>query len=60
MVKIIRKGTRQTRECATCGCYFSFDEEDTRSITSDDRFSGASKFIPCPQCGKNVVLEGTK
>jgi hypothetical protein len=60
MVKIIRKGTRQTKECTECGCYFSFDEEDTKCMTNDS-FNGISnKFIPCPQCGKMVALGGTR
>jgi predicted RNA-binding Zn-ribbon protein involved in translation (DUF1610 family) len=59
MVKIIKMGTRRTKECTTCGCYFSFDEEDTKCMTNDS-FKGVSKFIPCPQCGKNVVLEATR
>ena len=29
MIKIIRHGTRQTKECEHCGCLFSYDETDT-------------------------------
>lgn len=64
MIKIIRMGTKQTKECTECGCYFSFDEEDVKKMTNinigDNPFNGTSKFIYCPQCKHAIALEAIK
>ena len=36
MIKIIRHGTRQTKECERCGCLFSYDEVDICNVPSID------------------------
>ena len=56
MIKIIRHGTRQTKECEHCGCLFSYDEVDTMIETKLD--FKATRFIECPQCKEKIVLEG--
>ena len=54
MIKIIRHGTRQTKECEHCGCLFSYDEVDII-------YKVPSKhIIECPQCKEKIVLEATK
>ena len=58
MIKIIRHGTRQTKECECCGCLFSYDEVDTFIETKLD--FKATRFIECPQCKEKIVLEATR
>lgn len=53
MIKIIRHGTRQTKECERCGCLFSYDEVDICKVPS-------THIIECPQCKEKIVLEATK
>lgn len=55
MIKIIKKGTRDIRECKTCGCLFSFDEEDVESVFKNGRID--YKCVKCPQCSYKVMLE---
>lgn len=54
MIKIIKHGTRDTRECEKCGCLFSFDEEDILGG------HGLRKHIECPQCRHDLTLKMTK
>lgn len=56
MIKIIKKGTRDIRECDNCGCLFSFDEIDTTFVNE----MNVKKYIKCPQCGKNIILEAIR
>ena len=58
MIKIIRHGTRQIKECEHCGCLFSYDEVDTFIETKLD--FKETRFIECPQCKEKIVLEATK
>lgn len=51
MKTIIKKGTKNTRECNACGCLFSFDEED---ICCGLIFS--PRYVKCPQCDRPVDL----
>lgn len=54
MIKIIKHGTRDIRECNACGCLFSFDNEDKKF-----KFRGGSSeysYVICPQCCSKVVL----
>ena len=54
MKKIIKKGTRDIRECESCGCLFSFDEEDIE-ITRR-RKKETEKYVICPQCDHKVII----
>lgn len=54
MIKIIKEGTRDIRECESCGCLFSFDAED---ISVDQRIK---RYIKCPQCENKIILEQIK
>ena len=58
MIKIIRHGTRQIKECEHCGCLFSYDEVDTFIETKLD--FKETRFIECPQCKEKIVLEATR
>lgn len=53
MIKILRKGTRQKLACDGCGCYFSFETEDTRLINEH-------YCVNCPQCDRVLELPGKK
>lgn len=52
MIKIIKKGTRQTVECEKCGCLFSFDANDINYGNQRD----PEKTINCPQCMNKIDL----
>ena len=58
MIKIIRHGTRQIKECEHCGCLFSYDEVDTFIETKLD--FKETRFIECPQCKEKIVLEAMR
>ena len=63
MIKIIRHGTRQTKECERCGCLFSYDEVDTlidSKLDSNTFEAHATRVIECPQCKEKIVLEATR
>lgn len=53
MIKIIKRGTRDIRECESCGCLFSFDEIDTSFVNE----MNVRRYVKCPQCSNNVILE---
>jgi len=53
MIKIIKQGTRRTKECENCGCIFSYDKEDIESYQN-------CYFLTCPQCNKEIPLEVMK
>lgn len=59
MIKIIKEGTKDIRECESCGCLFSFDDED---IEVTYRKTGYEKHVKCPQCSIKVAIrkEGYK
>lgn len=51
MIKILKPGTRDTRECERCGCLFSFDKEDIKGG------NGYVNYVVCPQCENKVTLK---
>ncbi len=59
MIKIIKKGTKQVKECEDCGCVFSFDEEDIEKINYSSH-PGYKRIIRCPQCETVIILEATR
>ena len=48
MIKIIKEGTRKIEECPTCGCEFSYEEEDVQIFTK--------RHVNCPQCNEAVTV----
>lgn len=62
MIEIIKKGTRQVKECEVCGCVFSFNEEDIEKIDYSSQFhpKGYRKIIRCPQCERVIILEAIR
>lgn len=58
MIRIIKKGTRDIRECESCGCLFSFDEEDIQITRSRKKETEKyEKYVKCPQCDYRVRME---
>ena len=62
MIKIIKKGTRKVQECKECGCLFSYEEEDVKTIPSglESSLCYYKRYIDCPQCKNNITLEAIK
>jgi len=61
MIKIIKRGTRDTITCEECGCVFSYEQEDVcvlTSIANDDTRTAkmVGKYIKCPQCDSGIDL----
>lgn len=60
MIKIIKHGTRDIRECDSCGCLFSFDKEDIEYKDISNKEEGElwiSERVTCPQCGEPIFLK---
>lgn len=65
MIKIIKEGTRKVTTCQSCGCEFSYEEEDiifSTSIFGTSIFDTSSiiKTINCPQCKSEIILSQTR
>lgn len=65
MIKIIERGSRREQRCDNCGCLFSYEAIDTVteytvSLSGMEIHKKPYKFVRCPQCKKEVVLEAAK
>ena len=65
MIKIIEHGTRKEQRCETCGCLFSYEAIDiekgnSAGICGMELYKKPYKFVRCPQCKKEIVLEGVR
>ena len=62
MIKVIREGTRNRIECDYCGALLAYDKEDTqkREQHLGPCGYGIIKYIICPQCQNEIVMEGTR
>lgn len=58
MIKIIKQGTRQRKNCEFCGCLFSYDAEDVEN--HKEYIGGGKRFVKCPQCGEEISLLQTR
>ena len=52
MIQIIKPGTKKITKCESCGCQFSYEEEDVRS----DNRTFEETWVMCPQCKKRVII----
>jgi hypothetical protein len=63
MKKILKRGTKQTITCETCGCVFSFEEEDIGHFRVGEFVNeivpGWKRFVLCPQCEAGVEVVET-
>ena len=64
MIKIIKEGKRQVKECPNCGCIFSYENEDIKGYSSSSSKDGISisyycskEYIKCPQCNSEVIID---
>lgn len=61
MIEIIEFGKRKTAECKECGCKFKYDDDiDTQNVCLTSNPPQYKKFINCPQCNYEIVLEATR
>lgn len=62
MIKIIKHGTLTKTTCAECGCIFTYEDEDVLSTECcvNDRFGYTRRYIECPQCKTQIILEATR
>lgn len=57
MITIIKHGTIKKKRCDSCGCVFTYEEEDI-SINND--LGSRYAFVTCPQCKEEIKLEVTR
>lgn len=62
MIKIIEHGARKEQRCENCGCLFSYEVNDiekgnSAGICGMELYKTSYKFVRCPQCKKEIVLE---
>lgn len=50
MIKVIEHGNKKTAKCYNCGCKFSFETGDVRTVQT--HIQEWIKFINCPECGE--------
>ena len=69
MIKIIRPGFLRRTTCDTCGAVLSYDDRSDTKIenvfdspsTNDSCFKvDYKKYIICPQCKKEIVVEDSR
>ncbi len=59
MIEIIKWGTKKTCTCNNCGCCFKYENEDIEHKYGKG-LEYLGKFVLCPQCDEEVMLEQTK
>jgi peptide subunit release factor 1 (eRF1) len=52
MIQIIKPGTKKITKCESCGCQFSYEEEDIKTANKPP----FERWIICPQCEKKIGL----
>lgn len=60
MIKILKRGTKTTEACKTCGCVFTYEAEDISIEQAKYHGGGDCKYIDCPQCNARIYLEQSK
>ena len=66
MIEIIKHGTKKVTKCKHCGCEFSYEEEDLKYLNyQKDKFesgikAGYKRYVTCPQCEKEIIVEQTR
>lgn len=59
MKEIIKRGTKGITTCKTCGCLFSYEQEDLVHEDTDN-YKGWKEYVICPQCCCEVVIRQTR
>lgn len=57
MITIIKHGTIKKKRCDSCGCVFTYEDEDVE-FDCPSRYSYS--FVTCPQCKEEIKLEVTR
>ena len=62
MIEIIKPGTKNRVECKYCGAILSYQKDDIKEHFYDTPLCPTTykKYIMCPQCEHEVVLEATR
>lgn len=62
MIKIIKPGTKKKIECEECGTVLSYEQEDVQigTVLISPVSTGNKKYIICPQCHYQIILEATR
>lgn len=66
MITIIEHGTRKEQRCEKCGCLFSYEAIDVKkgniegAIGGMDFYKKPFKYVRCPQCNNEIILEAKK
>ena len=61
MIKIIEHGTRKEQRCEKCGCLFSYEEIDVKKGNEMLlQVHMPFKYVRCPQCNNEIILEAEK
>ena len=62
MIEIIRPGTKKKIECDECGAILRYEQEDiqTGTVLVSPVSTGNKKYIVCPQCHYQIILEVIK
>lgn len=59
MKEIIKRGTKETATCDTCGCLFSYEAEDKINVDTDN-YKGFKEYVLCPQCNCEVIISQSR
>lgn len=63
MIEVIQHGSKRRVTCESCGCIFTYEEEDTATtLTSQITLISQIewvRFVICPDCGEKVLLKGS-
>lgn len=62
MIEILREGTKRQIECKDCGALLRFQQEDIKTAEHwiSSRDSRTYKYITCPQCHAEIILEAQR
>lgn len=62
MIEVLRIGTKNQVECFYCGSLLSYSQTDVieKETYLSQRNTYLSKYIICPVCGNEIILEGQR
>lgn len=56
MIEIIKEGTKKIATCESCGCIFSYENEDIETYDDIEYALGSKyKYVVCPQCDQRLI-----
>lgn len=62
MIKIIKKGSMRKHKCESCGCEFTYEDEDVKPLEEEmaAKFAGYPQRLyglHCPQCNARITMQ---